>query len=512
MGIADRDYYRERGAPRPTLTPALSRQAGEGVGQNSRVGGNDGGERPPTDSLSRLTGEGRRAGSRFRGSNRKRMAPLALAVAAAAAVVATLLLTAGCSGADDAAPTSSAPEAMPIAGSTQEPASGDGDGSESEAESTPTPHPTSTPVEESGGTGGAVGDRAPEFVGVNRWLNSEPLTMEGLRGSVVLVDFWTYTCVNCIRTLPYLRDWHAKYAERGLSLIGVHTPEFEYEKVTENVISASEELAVVWPVAQDNDFRTWRAYDNRYWPAKYLIDANGVVRYTKFGEGSYDETERLIRELLEEAGADVSDIAVNPDRGPEADRRAYEADSIEDRQTREIYGGWNRNSSPTGLYIAHPQYYDGRSLTQFYRDPGIHLNQFMYLNGSWRTGDESIIHARATESLDDWIALRFLARTVNIVVGFPEGTEPFEVDVFIADLPPADADPGVELDYRPLAPDEAGEHIVLEGGRSYFVVNEPDLYNAVALPAFGAAEVKFASNSPDFALFALTFGSYDEVY
>lgn len=488
MGIADRDYYRERGAPR----------------------------RPPSDSLSRRTGEGRVAGSRVDGNGRQRqargrkaLASLALAVAAAAAVVAALLLTAGCSGADDAAPTSSAPEAAPIAGSTQEPASGDG---ESEDESTPTPHPTSTPVEESGGTGGSVGDRAPEFVGVNRWLNSEPLTMEGLRGSVVLVDFWTYTCVNCIRTLPYLRDWHAKYAERGLSLIGVHTPEFEYEKVTENVINASEELAVVWPVAQDNDFRTWRAYDNRYWPAKYLIDANGVVRYTHFGEGAYDETERLIRELLEEAGADVSDIAVNPDRGPEADRRAYEADSIEDRQTREIYGGWNRNSSPTGLYIAHPQYYDGRGLTQFYRDPGIHLNQFMYLNGSWRTGDESIIHARATESLEDWIALRFLARTVNIVVGFPEGTEPFEVDVFIADLPPADADPGVELDYRPLAPDEAGEHIVIEGGRSYFVVNEPDLYNAVALPAFGAAEVKFASNSPDFALFALTFGSYDEVY
>ena len=499
MGIADRDYYRERGAPPARRPSPAERERGQTGFPSSRERR---GERTRADSLSRLTGEGRRAGSRFRGSNRKALAQLALAVAAAAAIVAALLLTAGCSGADYVAPTPAAPEAAPIAGSA----------SESADESTPTPHPTSTPVEESGGTGGSVGDRAPEFVGVNRWLNSEPLTMEGLRGSVVLVDFWTYTCVNCIRTLPYLRDWHAKYAERGLSLIGVHTPEFEYEKVTENVINASEKQAVVWPVAQDNDFRTWRAYNNRYWPAKYLIDANGVVRYTHFGEGAYDETERLIRELLEEAGADVSDIAVNPDRGPEADRRAYEADSIEDRQTREIYGGWNRNSSPTGLYIAHPQYYDGRGLTQFYRDPGIHLNQFMYLNGSWRTGDESIIHARATESLEDWIALRFLARTVNIVVGFPEGTEPFEVDVFIADLPPADADPGVELDYRPLTEDEAGEHIVIEGGRSYFVVNEPDLYNAVALPAFGAAEVKFASNSPDFALFALTFGSYDEVY
>ena len=481
MGIADRDYYRERGAPPARHPSPANRESGQAGFPSSRERR---GERPRADSLSRSTGEGRGEGSRFRGNNRKAFAPLALAVAAAAAVVAALLLlTAGCRGADDAAPT---------------------------------PRPTSTPVEESGGTGGAVGDRAPEFVGVNRWLNSEPLTMESLRGSVVLVDFWTYTCVNCIRTLPYLRDWHAKYAERGLSLIGVHTPEFEYEKVTENVISASEELAVVWPVAQDNDFRTWRAYNNRYWPAKYLIDANGVVRYTHFGEGAYDETERLIRELLEEAGADVSDIAVNPDRGPEADPRAYEASTSDDRQTREIYGGTDRNFSPRGFYIypdSHPQFYENPTGSmQFYRDPGIHINQFLYLNGAWRSDHESIIHARATESLEDWIALRFLARTVNIVVGFPEGTEPFEVDVFIADLPPADADPGVELDYRPLTEDEAGEHIVIEGGRSYFVVNEPDLYNAVALPAFGAAEVKFASNSPEFALFALTFGSYDEVY
>ncbi len=467
MGIADRDYYRERGA-----RPPERRASPAGGGGGARPSGGGG------------TPRGRKALTR-----------LALAGAVIAAVVLTMLLTAGCSGSEDAAPTPE-PEAPTISGS---------------ADAAPTPRPASTPVAMSGDVGGAVGDSAPEFTGIDQWLNSEPLTMEGLRGKVTLIDFWTYTCINCIRTLPYLRDWHAKYADRGLALIGVHTPEFEYEKVTQNVINASEELSVVWPVAQDNDFRTWRAYDNRYWPAKYLVDANGVVRYTHFGEGAYDETERIIRELLEEAGADVSDIAVNADPGPEADPKAY-VDSFEDRQTREIYGGWNRNSSPTGLYIGHQEYYDGLGLTQFYRDPGIHLNQFAYLNGSWRSDLEAISHGRETENLEDWIALRFLARTVNIVVGFPEGTEPFEVDVSIADLPPADADPGVELAYRPLAEDEAGEHIVIEGGRSYFVVDEPDLYNAIALPEFGAAEIKFASNSPEFALFALTFGSYDEVY
>ena len=475
MGIADRDYYRERrGAPTGGGRPPRPKRSPQPIRRDyyrERGGRPTGGGRP---------------------QRRKTLAALALAGAAVVAALALVLLTAACG--DSEPEPASPPQAEPVPGSTP-----------------PPPTPTPTPVTASGDVGGELGDSAPEFAGVERWLNSEPLTMAGLRGKVVLIDFWTYTCINCIRTMPYLRDWHAKYADRGLALIGVHTPEFEYEKLAENVIDASDELGVVWPVAQDNDFRTWRAYDNRYWPAKYLMDADGVVRYRHFGEGEYDETERRIRELLEEAGYDASDIPVNADPGPEADPQAY-AGEFEDRQTREIYGGWNRNSSPTGLYIAHPEYYDGLGLTQFYRDPGIHLNQFLYLNGSWRADMEAITHARATESLEDWIALRCLARTVNIVVGFPEGTAPFEVDVSIAELPPADADPGVELAYRPLAPDEAGEHIVIEDGRSYFVVNEPDLYNAVALPEFGAAEVKFASNSPDFALFALTFGSYDEVY
>ena len=361
-------------------------------------------------------------------------------------------------------------------------------------------------VTPSGRVGGAPGDAAPEFADIGEWINSDPLTMDDLRGQVVLIDFWTYTCINCIRTMPYLRDWHEKYADQGLAIVGVHTPEFEFEKVTENVVASTEELGVGWAVAQDNDFRTWRAYNNRYWPAKYLIDADGIVRYTHFGEGAYDETEENIRGLLKEAGYDVSGIAANPDPGPEADPEAYESE--ETRQTREIYGGWNRNAYSSGLYIHHPEYYDGRGLTQFYRDPGEHLNQFMYLNGSWTAEDESIKHGRATENLEDYIALLFFARTVNIVIDFEPGTEPYEVDVSIADP----VEPGAKPAYRPLSADEAGEHIVIEDGRSYFVVDEPDLYNAVALPEFGSAELKFASNSPDFALFALTFGSYAETY
>ena len=155
--------------------------------------------------------------------------------------------------------------------------------------------------------GGAVGDLAPEFSGIDAWINGEPLTMEELRGRVVLIDFWTYTCINCIRTFPFLKQWHARYADDGLVIVGVHTPEFDFEKVYDNVVEATLNDALVWPMAQDNDYVTWRRYSNRFWPAKYLIDKDGVVRYTHFGEGGYAETEEVIRELLAEADATFLD-------------------------------------------------------------------------------------------------------------------------------------------------------------------------------------------------------------
>ena len=149
-------------------------------------------------------------------------------------------------------------------------------------------------------------DLAPEIDGGTRWLNSQPLTMAGLKGKVVLIDFWTYSCINCIRTLPYLTAWDTKYREKGLVIIGVHSPEFEFEKNPDNVLKAMADFGINYPVVQDNDFVIWRAYNNRYWPAKYLIDKNGVIRYTHFGEGAYDKTERKIQELLGETADLVS--------------------------------------------------------------------------------------------------------------------------------------------------------------------------------------------------------------
>lgn len=143
---------------------------------------------------------------------------------------------------------------------------------------------------------------APEFTGIERWLNSEPLTLAQLRGRVVLVDFWTYACINCIRTLPHVNRWAELYTPQGLTVVGVHTPEFPFERTTRNVEVAMRRHRVKHPVAQDNRYGTWKAYSNQYWPAAYLIDAQGRIRYKHFGEGEYDRTEAVIRALLAARG------------------------------------------------------------------------------------------------------------------------------------------------------------------------------------------------------------------
>jgi thiol-disulfide isomerase/thioredoxin len=152
---------------------------------------------------------------------------------------------------------------------------------------------------------------APQFVTAGPWLNTAPLDLAALRGKVVLVDFWTYSCINCIRTLPYLKSWYDSYRDRGFVVVGVHSPEFAFEKVSSNVSRAIRDLGVTWPVVQDNEYAQWKAYGNNYWPAHYLIDAKGRIRFWHFGEGGYQETETVIRELLAEAGASVNEAFVS---------------------------------------------------------------------------------------------------------------------------------------------------------------------------------------------------------
>ena len=146
-----------------------------------------------------------------------------------------------------------------------------------------------------------VAQRAPEFVGIEQWHNSPPLTLAGLKGKVVLVEFWTYSCINCIHVMPYVKQWHKTYQDQGLVVVGVHTPEYPEEGSAANVRAAIQRFGIRYPVAQDNGYKTWNAYGNRFWPAVYLIDRDGKVVYRHYGEGAYDATEARIRQLLAES-------------------------------------------------------------------------------------------------------------------------------------------------------------------------------------------------------------------
>ena len=337
-----------------------------------------------------------------------------------------------------------------------------------------------------------------DIVGITRWLNGGETTIarELARGNVVLIDFWTYTCINCVRTLPFLREWHAKYGDRGLTIIGVHTPEFEFEEVTANVVDSMEMYDVGWLVAQDNDWRTWRAFNNRYWPAKYLIGPAMDVRYQHFGEGDYLETEHEIRRALEAAGWDVSDVpegtvAVAPQRDP-----------VSRGQTRELYGGTRRNYG-SRQYAAQQEYYLEAGVAQTYTDiQGSLISRLnarehhkWYLQGLWRNDEEAIVHARETENLEDYLAFKFTARTVNVVLTVAEGGQPFNVYI--------------EMDGRWLQPNEVGADIRFDDeGRSYVRVTRNDLYRLVVLEEWSTHELKLRSNSDQLAIFAFTFGSY----
>ena len=322
---------------------------------------------------------------------------------------------------------------------------------------------------------------ANDFVGVTQWLNSPPLTLEELKGKVVLVDFWTYTCINCLRTLPYLRDWNTKYASRGLVIVGVHSPEFQFKHDEGNVREAMVRERVTWPVAMDNDFDTWRAYSNRYWPNKFLIDKDGEIRYNHIGEGAYTETELHIRGYLEEAGYDVSDIPVGGVTGVEEDEPGRKM------ITREIYAGrgWER-----GEYLGNEKPAIGKLSTDF-QDPGDHVGGRFYLHGVWSIDRESVTHSRPTEGFGDYIAIAYEAASVNVVLR-PRGVNPFRVLATV--------------DGKPVAESHRGDDIVVDdNGDTYLNIDGPRMYNVVRSTSVHDGELKLHTGSPDFSLYTYTF-------
>jgi thiol-disulfide isomerase/thioredoxin len=243
----------------------------------------------------------------------------------------------------------------------------------------------------------------PDLSGATAWINSPPLSLQSLHGKVVLVDFWTYSCINCLRTLPYIKAWNEKYKDSGLVIIGVHTPEFPFEKDEANVRKAVKDLGVTYPVPMDNDYKIWRSFNNEYWPADYFIDATGALRFHHFGEGAYDESEKWIRTLLEEANhAPIPEAATKV-----AASGAEAAADSRDVQSPETYIGYARAenfASPGGFHQNEPQEYPAPAT--------LALNQWA-LGGNWK--DEDQLATSLAEG--DSISFRFHARDLHLVLG-----------------------------------------------------------------------------------------------
>jgi cytochrome c biogenesis protein CcdA/thiol-disulfide isomerase/thioredoxin len=303
--------------------------------------------------------------------------------------------------------------------------------------------------------------RAPEFSAPGKWFNSAPLSLAGLRGKVVLIDFWTYTCINCLRTLPHVEAWYRKYHKNGFVVVGVHTPEFPFERIPSNVEEAISANGLTYPVVQDNDYGTWNAYGNQYWPAKYLIDAAGNVRYVHYGEGEYGATERAIRSLLAERGA--------PRLGAETRVRAEVPSKAV--LTPESYLGLARADR-----FAEPP----RRGTHSYRAPAkLPLDGLAY-GGRWTVAPEG-----ATAAGDSSLDLGFRARRVFLVLGSP-GT-PRSARVFLDGRPIPDG----------LAADDVNGGVVR--------VSDQRLYNLVDLPKVGRHQLSLRF-APGISGYAFTFG------
>jgi thiol-disulfide isomerase/thioredoxin len=315
---------------------------------------------------------------------------------------------------------------------------------------------------------------APDFQGIDDWENTRPLTLAGLRGKVVLIDFWTYSCINCQNTFPYLRRWYQAYKDQGLVIVGVHSPEFEFEKSVPNIRQAIKHYDVTWPVAVDSEMATWNAYGNQYWPAEYFIDKAGKVRHTHFGEGEYDKTEKVIRGLLAEAGHNVG--AAGADAGP----------TSQGPRTGELYAAAGRGVAIPAVHA---------SVAFDYRDPGPDAQghrqpNTIYWNGLWNIGLESAEHSRAASPGQDYAAVDYRATTVVMVAANAGAPVKAYVTLDGKEVPSTDAGADVKYD---------------AAGHSYVQVDRSDLYTLLQHASLQGHTVVVSPTGAGFRLFTFDF-------
>lgn len=322
--------------------------------------------------------------------------------------------------------------------------------------------------------------RAPEIG--RAWLNSAPLSFRQLRGRAVLVDFWDYTCVNCIRTLPYVQAWHERYHDKGLTVIGVHTPEFTFAQYESNVERGIREFGLTYPVVIDSNREIWKAFANRYWPTKYLLDKDGYLRYGHFGEGAYAECEQVIQELLHEI-----DPGVILPEVMDPQREEDHAGAVCYRATGELYLGHGRGRIGNEGGFKEDQIGD-------YLFTGIPEENFFYASGRWASTAE---YMEAVETGLHTLQLKYEAAAVNLVMACPRATSA-EVVILQDGKALSRSQATRDTRFRPLAsggPEES--FVIVDSARMYFLVHNQD---------FGAHTLELRC-SPGTAAFAFTFTS-----
>ncbi|MEW6722332.1 MAG: thioredoxin family protein [Candidatus Micrarchaeota archaeon] len=315
--------------------------------------------------------------------------------------------------------------------------------------------------------------KAPELSGIEGYINApEGFRLSDIRGKVVLVDFWTYSCINCIRTLPYLTAWDEKYRDDGLVIVGVHTPEFEFEKEYANVLAAVEKHGIKYPVVLDNGFSTWRAYNNRFWPHKYLIDADGFIRYDHIGEGAYGETEEMIQKLLAERDAKV-------EMGGLVSENITEETPTQ-ATTPEKYLGYSF-ALPRGQNIGNAGGLKPGE-TADYSLPASYQPHVVYLDGSWKSEPEYVELASETGK----VVLKYRARNVNIV---------------------AEGDSTLSITLDGSVPEGAlGGDVKIAGGKATAGVSEERLYSIVEDEGYSEKTLEMDVSGKGFRLYTFTFG------
>lgn len=316
--------------------------------------------------------------------------------------------------------------------------------------------------------------KAPELIDDLTWLNSKPLTLNELRGKVILLDFWTYSCVNCIRTFPHISRWFDLYKDKNLQIIGIHTPEFAFEKDQAYVKQALQKYNIQYPIVLDNDYKIWKSYQNKWWPRHFIIDSHGYIIHDHIGEGGYAETEHAIQKALIAIGEkDLPPIPPDESLGGQI---CYPV-------TPELYLGYARgaygNETPI---IPHSE--------NSYTDLGNRKEAIPYLNGHFKVEAEYIENTRNIPSFNEYIALKYGAFAVNIVID-PNNNLRSELKV--------------DLNGQPISEDMAGEDIIFKSGQSYLKLDSPRMYSIIKAQNFHRGDLRLGLKDSNLRFYALTF-------